>query len=122
MKAIFLTLLSILAFSTFAQDKAKPSIKPTLSGQLAVSTNGKDIFANMGGPGLKLEITPKIAVSANMFPSLRYQKSTDDADIKPFLGAGFQVYFKKFIVLMPVYYVPTSKQWTVTGGIGWKFK
>ncbi len=124
MKIIFTLIFSLYAIIVSGQekDKSQQPITATFSGQVSLTTDGKGLFFNMGGPGLKMEITPKIAVSVNMFPSLRYEYSSTDADIKPFLGTGLQIYFKRFIVAAPFYYLPNTKNWVVTAGIGWKLK
>lgn len=122
MKTLLLfTFLSFLHFSN-AQEKTKHEIKASLSGQLSIATNGQSLFLTMGGPGLKMDLSPKMSCALNMLPSLRFLYVKDDAVIKPFLGFGPQFYYKKIVFFMPLYYLPTSKKWIINGGIGWKLK
>ena len=127
--ALIALLMLFLHKNAFAQEKTAPVLedkpKPTFGfdGQIAITTNGKSFFMNMGGPGIKFTRKP-FAVSFNMFPSLMIAENAPKPLITPTLGAGFQIFYKRLILSMPLYYVvekgnPTQ-QWVFSAGLGFK--
>lgn len=68
MKKLIVAIVLCLApfLELFAQaDKQNTNLN--IEGQIVVSTNGKAIFYNMGGPAIKF-IFQKFALSVNMLP------------------------------------------------------
>ena len=92
-----------------------------IEGQLAVSTDGKGVFFNMGGPNIKF-VYPKFSFAINMMPSLRFQEDKVKSFVTPMLGFGPQFYFlkdKRFLVSFPAYYNTGNSKWTFTAGLGY---
>jgi hypothetical protein len=97
------------------------SVGFNIEGQIVAATDGKGMYINAGGPGLKF-IRPKVAFSVNMMPSLRFQHETGKPLVTPILGCGPQVYLlknKRFVVSFPCYYNATSRVWTFNAGLGY---
>lgn len=92
-----------------------------IEGQIALTTNGKAIWYNMGGPSLKFSFK-KLVFSISMFPSLKFEKDATHPVVMPILGIGPQIYFfknKRFILTFPYYYIASRNIWELTGGIGY---
>lgn len=89
-------------------------------GQIAVTRDGEAFYSNFGGPGVRLNIKKNFGISVNMFPSLKFKEETGKTPISPTLGAGFQIYIKKHLVIsMPLYYQVTK--WKPAFGVGYAF-
>ena len=58
MKYFLVFCLMFTLISAFSQEEQKSSLN--MEGQIAATTNGKDLFFNLGGPTLKLNY-PKFA-------------------------------------------------------------
>jgi hypothetical protein len=120
MKFIFLIITFLLVNrNTFSQEEAKTSLN--IEGQVAISTDGKGVFVNMGGPNIKFSFS-KFNVALNMFPSLRFQEDKVKSFVTPMLGFGPQIYFlkdKRVLLAFPTYYNTTTNKWTFTAGIGY---
>jgi hypothetical protein len=93
-----------------------------IEGQIAVTTNGKAGFLNIGGPAIKFSFT-KFTFSLNMLPSLKYELNNPKPAITPILGAGPQLYLlkKRLVLSFPCYYntIKVPYKWTITAGIGY---
>jgi hypothetical protein len=119
-------LITIIVFACFNQkgisqeeNKTEPLLH--IEGQIAVTTNGKAVWYNMGGPSLKFSFK-KFAFSVSMFPSLKFEEDPTHPIVIPILGVGPQFYFfknKRFIITFPCYYVASKNSWELTGGIGY---
>ncbi len=129
-KKIIISFLCVL-FSNFVQAQDKPNeikaVNWTIGGQITLSSDFKDnIFLNFAGPGLKLSDKSKKnpwALSINMFPSMRCNMQEKDSNkiFTPILGTGFQVFYKKFVISMPAYYLASQNIWVGTLGVGYSF-
>ena len=120
-KFYLLFAIGLSAFTGHAQEK--PSEKRsfateiTMGGQLMVSTDGDNLFYNMGGGGTFARYR-QVAVSINFLPSLRYNFDTEK--FTPLLGLGLQLHIKERIIIgMPLYYI--NDQWRASFGVGYKF-
>ncbi len=119
-------LLSLLMFAFFHQAYSQEESPKSFiwSGQFVATTNGTSIFTNFGGPSIKVDFSKKSAVSLGMLPSIRINLEEKDINriVQPILGIGLQFQYKKMILAMPAYYLPTPKNyWSLTGGVGIKF-
>ena len=90
---IFFIIVLLNGFVSFSQTESKPSVL-SFEGQVAVTTDGKAIFVNVGGPAIKLGFS-KIAFAINMFPSLKIEVENRKTPVFPLLGVGPQIYFLK---------------------------
>ena len=119
MKTILSFLLILSIHSSYAQEKK--GISYGFEGQLSVATDGRGVFTNFGGPGLKLK-TKNFNLLFNMMPSLRFQKDDTKPFIIPVLGVGPQLQIlksKRLIFTFPAYYFVTEKKWTFAAGLGY---
>jgi hypothetical protein len=116
-KAAFLTscLIFLLSFYGFAQTEKK--IAASLAGSVMLSTDGKSVFYNMGGPSVKLTYK-KWSGSVNMFPSLRFFDVKGTINVNPILGAGITIGYKRWMIGFPCYYLADKKIWVLTAGAG----
>lgn len=117
-KSIVVSLL-LLSISAFSQEGQKSSLN--VEGQIAVTTNAKDVFMNFGGPALKFGFS-KVAFALNFMPSLRFHNVNNKVQLTPVLGTGLQVYGlkdKRFVLSFPFYYLTSSNAWVGTAGIGY---
>ena len=117
-KSIVVSLL-FLSISALCQEEQKSSLN--IEGQIAVTTNAKDVFVNLGGPALKFSF-PKIAFAWNFMPSVRFHDVKGSTQVTPILGTGLQVYGlknKRFILSLPFYYLASNYTWIGTVGIGY---
>lgn len=109
----------ILSGFSFSQEELKASLN--VEGQIAVTTDGTGVFANMGGPNIKFNFS-KFSLAINMMPSLRFQEDKVKSFVTPMLGVGPQLYFlkdKRFVVSFPAYYNTNTNNWTFTAGVGY---
>ena len=113
---------TLLTAAHLSAQTAKP-YEFNMEGQLVAVTDGKGIFLNAGGPGLKFHFR-YFAVSLNMMPSLRFEKEDHKPLVTPMLGCGPQLYFlkeRRLVFSFPCYYNQSSRVWTYTAGIGYVF-
>ncbi len=120
MKYIYLlTICLITNYFSFAQEEQKASFN--IEGQLAVTTDGTGVFANMGGPNIKFNFS-KFSLALNMMPSLRFQEDKVKSFVTPMLGVGPQIYLlkdKRVVLSFPSYYNTNTNKWTFTAGVGY---
>jgi hypothetical protein len=120
MKYIYLLILSlIMNCLVFSQDEPKASLN--IEGQVAISTDGKGVFVNMGGPNIKFNFS-KFIFAINMMPSLRFQQDKVKSFVTPILGFGPQLYLlkdKRFVLSFPSYYNAYTNKWIFTAGVGY---
>lgn len=111
-----------LAGLTAAGQEAKSNFNVGLEGQVAVTTNGKSVFANMGGPCLKLSLR-QAALGLSMFPSLKFEQDGSRSVVTPILGVGPQLYLfgKRLVLSFPCYYYAAKNVWVGTAGLGYVF-
>ena len=119
-KCFFIVVLGLISSSyLYSQEELKTSLN--IEGQFAISTDGKGVFVNMGGPNIKFSFS-KFNVALNMFPSLRFQEDKVKSFVTPMLGFGPQIYFlkdKRVLLAFPTYYNTAANKWTFTAGIGY---
>lgn len=104
-----------------AQTETKAVPLFNIEGQLAITTNGKALWYNMGGPSIKFNFK-KVSFSLGMFPSLKFEQDESHPIVVPILGVGLQLYFlnnKRFVMSFPCYYLAAKNSWELTGGIGY---
>lgn len=119
MKGKILTIIFLPIFLAFSQEKSKISLG--FEGQLSVASDGKGVFTNFGGPGLKLK-TQAFNLSFLMMPSLRFQNDDPKPFVIPVLGVGPQLQVlksKRLIFTFPAYYFVIEKKWTFAAGLGY---
>ena len=119
-KIVFLIALILVSVSAHSQSEQKQT-SFNLEGQIAVATDGKGVFFNMGGPNVKFNFS-KFSLAINMMPSLRFQEDKVKSFVTPMLGFGPQIYFlkdKRFLLSFPAYYNTGNNQWTFTAGLGY---
>ena len=119
MKYFLVFCLMFTTISAFSQEEQKSSLN--IEGQIAATTNGKDLFFNIGGPTLKFNF-PKIAFAWTFMPSLRLHEVKGTAQVTPILGTGIQIYGwkdKRFILSVPFYYLASNNTWIGTIGVGY---
>lgn len=94
--------------------------KATLSGMVAMATDGRAAYLTFGGPGVKW--TKKgYEIGAYMLPSLRLQNDAPRPFVTPSLGGGILFRHKRLIAGLPVYYVAAQQRWFVAGALGIAF-
>lgn len=111
----------LFAHMNLAQTEIKNEPSLNLEGQVAVSTNGKAMWYNMGGPAIKFNFK-RIAFGIGMFPSLKFQQDEPRPIMMPILGVGPQFYFlknRRFVLSFPCYYLSAHNSWELTAGIGY---
>jgi hypothetical protein len=116
---LFVTLFQLVVSAQAQSEQKQPSFN--LEGQAAVTTDGKGIFFNMGGPNVKFNFS-RFSVAINMMPTLRFQEDKVKSLVTPMLGFGPQFYFlkdKRFLLSFPAYYNTGNNQWTFTAGLGY---
>lgn len=121
MKKIIILLAVFFSTSLFSQSKEGSTTSFNFEGQVAVTSNGKGVWYNMGGPNIKFSL-PKIALSIGMFPSLKFQEDAPRPVVIPILGVGPQLHFfkqKRFLLSFPFYYLASHNSWEFTAGIGY---
>jgi hypothetical protein len=113
-------LFFLLAVSAHSQEEPKPA-SLNIEGQIAVTTNGKAAFINVGGPAIKFSFK-HFAFAVNFMPSMRVEEHNKTITFTPLLGTGLQFYFlkhKRFIISLPCYYYAAKNTWVGTAGIGY---
>jgi hypothetical protein len=104
-------------FSLSSSAQSKPSTEVSFAGAVMISTDGKSVFYNMGGPSVKLTYK-KWSGSVNMFPSLRFFDVKGTITINPILGTGITIGYKRWMIGFPCYYLADKKIWVLTAGAG----
>ena len=108
-------LLNIICLTAFSQTDKKFST--SLTGTVMVSTDGKSVFYNMGGPGVKLS-GKKWSTSLCMIPSLRFFEDEPRPLVTPLLGLSLNVSYKRWIIGFPCYYLASRNIWILSAGAG----
>lgn len=121
MKKFIIALMSLNSLLAVGQE-VNPATKFTfnIEGQIALTTDGKGMYMNLGGPALKFNFK-HLTLAANLMPSLRFQNETPKPLVTPMLGFGPQVYFlknKRCVLSFPCYYNTLNHRWKYTAGIG----
>ena len=95
-----------------------------IEGQLSAGTNGKAVFASIGGATLKF-IFKKFNVGVSMGPALKFEQLIGSkVDVVPVVGIGPQIYFlknKRLCINFNTYYLTAKKEWTLSAGLGYVF-
>jgi len=108
----------ILTFSShYSKAQSKPTTDVSFTGALMVSTDGKSVFYNMGGPAVKV-VYKKWSASVNMLPSLRFFDVKGTINVNPILGTGITIGYKRWMIGFPCYYLADKKVWIFTAGAG----
>lgn len=117
------TFILLFISSVYSQTENNEKTQLNFEGQIAVSTNGKAIWYNMGGPTFKLSFD-NFALGLSFMPSLKIEQDSPRPLLFPILGAGPQLYLfkkKRIVLSFPFYYIATKNTWEFTGGIGYVF-
>ncbi len=88
-----------------------------MSGSAMLSTDGKSVFFNMGGPGIKLS-AKNWSTSISMIPSLRLFEDNPRPLVTPLLGGTLNFSYKRWIIGFPCYYLAAKNNWIFTAGAG----
>ncbi len=120
-KFYFMVLVALSLTSVYAQERGTEkrsfASEITMGGQFMVSTDGDNLFYNMGGGGTFVRFR-QVALSVNFLPSLRY--NFDSEKFTPLLGLGLQFHIKERIIIgMPLYFI--NDEWRASFGLGYKF-
>lgn len=115
----------IYTLSLFAQNgqpdtvviKKKEKFKIALEGMVAVSFGNNVVAFNVGGPSLKLKLSPKLGIGVGAFPSLYIAHGK----VEPKLGLAPRLDYGNFILIVPGYYLSKTEKWVWTVGAGYKF-
>lgn len=107
----------IICNTFFAKAQTKPTTDVSFSGALMVSSDGKSVFYNMGGPSIKITYK-KWHVAAYMLPSLRFFDLNGTINVNPILGTGLTFGYKRWMFGFPCYYIADKKIWVFTAGAG----
>lgn len=97
--------------------KKKERFKIGLEGIAAVSFGNNVVAINVGGPSLKLKLSPKWGIGVGAVPSLYISHGKAE----PKLGLAPRVDYGNFILVVPGFYVAKTEKWVWTVGIGYKF-
>lgn len=97
--------------------QSEKKVSASLTGAVMVSTNGKSVFYNMGGPAVKV-VHKKWSASLNMLPSLRFFDVKGTINVNPILGTGITLGYKRWMIGFPCYYLADKKIWIFTAGAG----
>ena len=87
-----------------------------IEGQIAMTTNAKALFVNLGGPALRFNFQ-KFSVGVTLFPTLKLENKASKLLATTSLGIGPQLCFlkdKRFILEFPCskkYLVGLSRVW-----------
>lgn len=113
LKMLLIALMLSVAIPSvlFAQKKVE--------GQVALTTNGRGVFLNFGGPGVKFF---QGLLGINLMPTLRFQREEPKSFVTPLLGFGPQLFLlkeKKMILSIPFYYNASNNKWTMSAGLGY---
>lgn len=121
----YFTLILALLFglNTYSQTESKSEdrFQWSFEGQFVAATDGRGMYTNFGGPGLKWNFK-YFSIGFNMMPSLRFENQPKTPLVTPILGTGPQLYLlknRRLIISVPMYYIASRQMWTFTGGIGY---
>jgi hypothetical protein len=106
-----------LLTNTHLSAQQKEITTASITGSVMVSTDGKSVFYNMGGPSVKIAYKKWFA-AATMFPSLRFFDSKGTINVNPILGTGITFGYKRYMIGFPCYYLSTKNIWIFTAGAG----
>ena len=114
----FITCLILCIASTgvFAQ---KTNAKAGFSGMLMAATDGRSVYVNLGGPGVKWS-KEEWSAGVYMLPTLRLRDDKPRPLVTPTLGAGVIIGYCKLLFGIPVYYSAADLKWKVAFGLGVK--
>ncbi len=132
-KTILIVVSLVFAQHLFSQEVKKEEPKKVefkTIGSINISADTKQsLYLNFGGPNLNFNFG-KFGVAYGFFPTLKffygdvndvtnaYRTKTTATLI---LGTGVTLYYKKFDVVLPMYYLPANNVWLISGGVGYKF-
>ncbi|WP_343306618.1 hypothetical protein AAHN97_05840 [Chitinophaga niabensis] len=114
---ILIVLFLIISMSVRAQDSTAKKIRFSLEGMIGVSFGNNLVAVNVGGPNLKLKVGEHWSVGICALPSLFIH----DGKPEPKLGLGFRVDYRRFVFLVPGYYISNQSKWLWSYGLGYKF-
>jgi hypothetical protein len=108
-------LFSIICLTGFSQ--STKTFSTSITGSAMLSTDGKSVFFNMGGPGIKLS-AKNWSTSISMIPSLRFFEDDPRPIVTPLLGVGLNVSYKRWVLGFPCYYLASKSMWILSVGAG----
>jgi opacity protein-like surface antigen len=116
--AALLTVAYAVIFAQTEQQKSNLNI----DGQIAISTNAKALFVNLGGPTIRFNFQ-KFSIGGTFYlPGLKFENKASKLLVTPCLGVGPRLFFlkdKRYIVEFPCYYTTANNAWTVSAGVGY---
>ena len=104
-----------------AEPKKEEQFQWSFEGQFVAATDGRGVYTNFGGPGVKWNFK-YFSIGWNMMPSLRFEHQAKTPLVTPILGTGPQIYLlknRRLILSAPMYYIASRQMWTFNGGIGY---
>ncbi|WP_346317906.1 hypothetical protein [Chitinophaga sp. YIM B06452] len=112
------TILLILALHTSDSTvKKQRPFTAGLEGAAAVTVGNNIVSVNVGGPCLRLRLTPKWAVGVAAVPSL----FIFNGKAEPKLGLTPRLDYGKWQLQTPGFYMAKTDKWAWTFGLGYKF-
>lgn len=117
---LFALLFGVKSYSQ-SEIKAADRFQWSFEGQFVAATDGRGMYTNFGGPGVKWNFK-HFSIGFNMMPSLRFENQPNTPLITPILGTGPQLYLlknRRLIISAPMYYIANRQMWTFNGGIGY---
>ncbi|SIN94449.1 hypothetical protein [Chitinophaga niabensis] len=111
------TLFLFTCIAAQAQDSTAKKLRFSLEGMIGVSFGNSLTAINVGGPHLKLKVGEQWSVGICALPSLFIHEGKPE----PKLGLGFRVDYRRFVFLVPGYYLSNQSRWLWSYGIGYKF-
>lgn len=117
---LYLLMACYFCLTTLQLSAQLTNPKPSLSGIVALATDGRAAYLTFGGPGVKWK-TNNIEIGAYMLPSLRIQRDAPRPFITPSLGGGILLRHKRLVAGIPVYYVAAKQRWFIAGALGIAF-
>ncbi|HLL52436.1 MAG TPA: hypothetical protein VK447_02760 [Myxococcaceae bacterium] len=101
-----------------AEAPASTGLKLELLGSVGLATSGTVHSVSFGGPRLTLGVGD-FRFAFSMYPSVVYNPGWTNGPVRPLLGAGPEIGWKRIAIFAPVYFTGTDYAYLV--GLGYRF-
>jgi hypothetical protein len=101
-----------------ADAPADTGLKVELVGSVGLATSGTVHSISFGGPRLTLGVGD-FRFAFSMYPSVVYNPGWTNGPVRPLLGAGPEIAWKRIAIFAPIYYTGTDYAYLV--GLGYRF-